>query len=46
MADNEKDLKEFDGMSQRVLNRLIKYLKSVERFTDSQIVALLEHISE
>lgn len=37
---------EKEMMSDATLNKLIEYLKTVEKFTDEQIIKLLDYISK
>ena len=46
MADKLECTEESTLMSDATLNKLIDYLKTVEQFTDSQVVKLLEYISK
>lgn len=46
MADKLECTEESNLMSDSTLNKLIDYLKTVEQFTDSQVVKLLEYISK
>ncbi len=46
MADELENTEETTLMSDTTLNKLIDYLKTVEQFTDSQVVKLLEYISK
>ena len=47
----EMELADFEGsdfemMSDTTLSKLIEYLKTVEKWTDAQIISLLEYISK
>lgn len=46
MAEKIKKAEESDLMSDGTLNKLIDYLRTVEGFSDSQIVNLLDYISK
>lgn len=37
---------DFEMMSDTTLSKLIEYLKTVEKWTDAQIISLLEYISK
>lgn len=46
MAETIKKAEGSDLMSDSTLNKLIDYLRTVEGFSDSQIVNLLDYISK
>lgn len=46
MAEKIINAEEIEMCSDKTLNRLIDYLRTVEGFSDSQIVNLLDYISK